>query len=317
MTSPPAGPPASPPLLQSPAALAALLLMPLFFATNLVVGRAAVAAISPWTLIFWRWFLAILILLPFAATALVGRRDLLAKNWRALLVLGFIVTVLCGGNVYVSLQFTSATNATLIYTTSTIMIVVLDALLARRPLPPAHIVGAVAGFAGIALIAVQGELGRLLNLSFNIGDLGILVAAIAWAAYSLMIRKSPLNALGPVPAFTAVALVGTLLLVPPMLWEAAHQGHLPAGAMAWTSVLILAIFPSVLAFILFQYCVRVVGAPVTAIFLYIMPVYGVVMALILLGEQLHLYHAVGFALVLGGVILATRPVNQPNGGPAR
>ena len=302
----PVQPPARTSLSSNPVAIAALLLTPLFFAVNLVLARASVATISPWTLAFWRWLFAVAILLPFAAAAMVRHRVILREQWKQLIILGGLLTVICGGNVYAALQYTTATNATLIYTTSTIMVVVLDAMLARRRLPAGQIIGAVAGFIGIALITLHGELHRLVDLSFNMGDLSVFLAALAWAIYSLMVRKGPLVQIGAVPAFAAIAIAGTVMLVPPMLWESAHGGHSPAGLHAWLAVLALAIFPSVLALIMFQYCVKVAGAPVTAMFLYLLPVYGVLMAVALLGEELHLYHGVGFVLILGGVMLATR-----------
>jgi drug/metabolite transporter (DMT)-like permease len=304
----PVQPPARTSLSSNPGAMAALLLTPLFFSMNLVVARASVASISPWNLAFWRWIIAVAILLPFATAAMIRHRAVLRAEWKQLIILGFLVTVACGGNVYVALQYTTATNATLIYTTSTIMVVVLAAMLERRRLPAGQIVGAVAGFIGIALITLHGELQRLIDLRFNIGDLSVFVAALAWAIYSLMVRKGPLMRIGAVPAFTAIAIVGTALLVPPLLWENLHGGHAPAGPQAWLAVLALAIFPSVLAFILFQYCVKVAGAPVTAMFLYLLPIYGILMSVALLGEELHLYHAVGFVLILGGVALASRPM---------
>lgn len=303
----PVQPPARTSLSSNPRAIAALLLTPLFFSMNLVVARASVATIPPWNLAFWRWLIAVAILLPFAAVAMHRHRAVLLAHWKQLIILGFLATVACGGNVYVGLQYTTATNATLIYTTSTIMVVVLAAMLERRRLPAGQIFGAVAGFLGIALITLQGELERLVDLRFNVGDLSIFGAALAWAVYSLMVRKGPLMQIGAVPAFTAIAMVGTALLVPPLLWENLHGGHAPAGLNAWFAVLTLALFPSVLAFILFQYCVKVAGAPVTAMFLYLLPIYGILMAVAFLGEELHLYHAVGFVLVLGGVVLASRP----------
>ncbi|WP_454684933.1 DMT family transporter [Ancylobacter moscoviensis] len=308
MTDPAPASPETPAASRSiePRALVALMAMPLFFATNLVIGRAVAGVVPPWSLAFWRWAVAVAILLPFAAPALLRRRDLLLGQWRRLSILGLLGMVICGGNVYVALGNTTATNATLIYTTSTIMIVVMDAVLARRKLPAIQLLGTLAGFAGIALIAVHGEPGRLLGLEFNTGDLGILVAAVSWAAYSLMLRSGPLTQLDALPGFTANAIAGTLLLAPFALWEMASGAPLPRTGEAWGAIVFLAIFPSVLAFGLFQYCVRVAGASVTANFLYLMPVYGVVLAVLLLGEELHLYHAVGFVLILGGVILATR-----------
>lgn len=298
----------SPPsFAQDPRALIALLAMPLFFSTNLIVGRAVAEVVPPWSLAFWRWLITALLLLPFAGGGLLRHAAVLRREWRRLLVLGFLGMVLCGGNVYVALQHTSATNATLIYTTSTIMIVVLDALLKRRGMPAIQLAGSFAGFAGIALITVHGEPGRLLELEFNIGDLGILVAAVSWAIYSLMLRTGPLTQLGSMTAFGANVLAGTLLLAPFTLWEAVSGAPQPNTLEAWGAILFLAFFPSVLAFSLFLFAVRVAGAPVTATFLYLMPVYGVLLAVLVLGEELHLYHAVGFVLIIGGVVLATRP----------
>lgn len=295
------------PLRSNPRAIAALLVTPLLFSLNLVVARASVASISPWSLAFWRWLLAVAIMLPLAGAAMYRHRMVLKAEWKQVFILGFLLTVVCGGNVYYGLQYTTATNATLIYTTSTIMVVVLDAMLARRPLPAGQIIGAIAGFAGIALITLHGELGRLVELQFNIGDLSVFGGALAWAIYTLMIRKGPLVQIGAIPAFAAIAIAGTLLLVPPTLWESFHGGHGPVGMHAWLAVLALAIFPSVLALILFQYSVKVAGAPVTAMYLYLLPIYGILMAVVMLGEELHLYHLVGFVLVLGGVALASRP----------
>lgn len=308
-------PPGPPGLLHDPWALAALLAMPLFFSTNLIVGRAVVDLVPPWSLAFWRWLLAAAVLLPLTAGALMRHRDLLRREWAHILLLGFLGMVLCGGNVYVALGHTTATNATLIYTTSTLMIVVLDALLKRRRLPKIQLLGSLAGFAGIALITVHGEPGRLLGLQFNSGDLGILVAAIAWAAYSLMLRQGPLTQLGGQTAFAANAIAGTLLLAPMALWEATTGASTPATLEAWGAIAFLAVVPSVLAFGLFQFAIKSAGAPVTANFLYLMPVYGVLLAVLLLGEELHLYHGVGFVLILGGVILATRR-RDPSPRPA-
>ncbi|HSI38947.1 MAG TPA: DMT family transporter [Xanthobacteraceae bacterium] len=287
--------------------LVALVAMPLFFVSNLIIGRDAVGIVPPWSLAFWRWSLASLMLLPFAGAALYEHRDLLRAQWRSLALLGFLAMILCGGLVYVALLYTTATNATLIYTTSTIMIVVMDAVLARRPLPALQVAGAAAGFLGIAVITLQGDVQRLLHLSFNIGDLGIMAAAISWAAYSLLLRKGPLTRIGTLPAFTAIAIVGAVELLPFMLWEVARGAPVPQGLAGWGPILVLAFVPSVLAFGLFQYCVRVAGASVTALFLYLLPPYGVILAVVFLGEQLHPYHGVGLALILGGVVLATRP----------
>ncbi len=301
-------------LLRRPVLLAALLAMPLFFTSNLIVGRAVVGVVSPWQLAFWRWLFALLLLLPIALPELLRHRHVLLSQWKPILVMGAIVMVICGGNTYFALAYSTATNATLIYATSNIMVVVLEAVLMRQRLPPLRILGACAGFFGIVLITLEGDLGRLLGLSFNVGDLLFLLAAVSWAVYALMLRSGPLVHIGTVPTFAAINIAGVLLLAPAALLESQMGAPGPVGMTAWGAIFFLSTIPSAVVFLMFQYCTREAGPSITAMFGYLMPVYGVMLSVLLLDEHLHLFHAVGFVLILGGVILATRgPAPAPAG----
>jgi drug/metabolite transporter (DMT)-like permease len=107
-----------------------------------------------------------------------------------------------------------------------------------------------------------------------------------------------------------IAVVGALSLVPPMLYEAVVLDAVPTGGRAWLSILALAIVPSVLAYGIYQIGVKAVGPSVTGVFLYLIPVYGAVLAALLLGESFHPYHATGLVLVVAGVVLATDPFRK-------
>jgi drug/metabolite transporter (DMT)-like permease len=292
---------------------ALLALMPLFFASNLVIGRASTELVEPWTLAFWRWTLAALILLPFAWTGI-------AENWsrfravvREIVILGVLGMLICGGLVYVSLHATTATNATLLYTSSTLFIVLLDAAYFRHPLTPVRAAGLVIGFLGVATIVLRGELARLITLDLNWGDLGIAVCALSWAIYSVMLKADSLRRLPTLPLFAVIAVAGALTLVPPMLYEAIALGAAPTDGRAWASILALAIIPSVLAYGIYQIGIKAVGPSVTGVFLYLIPVYGVLLAALALGESFQPYHAVGLVLVVAGVVLATDPFRRRAG----
>jgi drug/metabolite transporter (DMT)-like permease len=292
---------------------ALLALMPLFFASNLVIGRASTGLVEPWTLAFWRWMIATLLLLPFAWRELAAEWRGLLRVSGDLLILGVLGMLICGGLVYVSLHATTATNATLLYTGSTLVIVVLDAIYFGALLTPVRIAGLIVGFLGVATIVLQGEPMRLITLELNWGDLGIAVCSISWAIYSVMLKKERLRRLPSVALFAAISLAGALTLAPPMLYEAVAFGAVPSGSRAWLSILALAIIPSVLAYGIFQIGVREVGPSVTGVFLYFIPVYGVVLAALSLGESFHVYHALGLVLVVGGVVLATDPFRRSTG----
>ena len=287
-----------------------LLAMPLFFVSNLVIGRAVTHAVEPATLAFWRWLLASLILLPFAWRGLAEHRARFIALWRELLALGVLGMLVCGALVYLSLRYTTASNAALIYTASAILIVMLEALFFRERLSPARIAGALIGFAGVAVIILHGELSRLLNLQFNIGDLGMAFCAAAWAIYSVLLKKPDLKALPTLPLFAAIAIAGTLAVAPFMLYEFFSVGALPHGREQWIAIVALALFPSVIAFGLFQLLVKFAGPSPTGMAMYLLPAYGVALAVVTLGEQLYAYHAIGLALVLAGITLATNPFRR-------
>jgi len=213
--------------------------------------------------------------------------------------------ILCGGLVYVGLKTTTATHGALIYASSSIMIVLIDAVAYRKPMSLATAAGALIGFTGVAVIVLEGELGRFIHLEFNRGDLVIAVSAFSWAVYSVLLKRERLTKLGTLPLFAMIALAGSALLVPPMLYEVVVFGAFPSGLEAWAMIVALAIFPSVLAFGLYQYGVKRVGPSVIGVYLYLLPPFGALLAWLTLGERLYPYHAVGMALILAGVVLAT------------
>jgi drug/metabolite transporter (DMT)-like permease len=283
-----------------------LAVMPLFFSSNLVLGRAAVETVDPFTLAFFRWGLAAAILVIIAWVALRAHLDALRAQWRALLILGFLGMWLCGAIVYLALQVTTATNATLIYTASPIFVLLIEA--ARgRPIGKREMAGIAAALAGVGIIVFKADLGAFLTFRFNLGDLGILVCAFAWAVYSVVLKRKGLRDLPTLPVFTAIAVVGAVTLLPFMAIESLALARFPHTLSAWASILALAIVPSILAFGAYQYGVKAVGPAITAIFMYLLPVYGVAMAVFFLGEALAPFHLLGMALVVAGVVLATAP----------
>lgn len=293
-----------------------LAVMPLFFSSNLVIGRAAVESVGPWTLAFLRWSIAGSILLPFAYAALRAHAADIRANGRQILLLGFLGMWICGGGVYMSLQATTATNGTLIYGTSTVFVLLIEAM-RGRPVQPRQVLGIGAAMLGIAVIVLRADLARLWALSFNWGDLGILFAAFSWAVYSVALKAAPLQRIPTLPLFTAIIFAGALLLAPVMLWEVATIGPPPPTVQAWSSILGLATVSSILAFGLYQIGVKTVGPTLTSVFLYLLPPYGVTLAVVFLGETFQTYHLWGMLLVVAGVVTATLPASLlTRGAPA-
>ncbi len=283
------------------------LLTPIFFSTNLIFGRGITGEIAPFTTAFLRWAGSAAIIFPFV----YAERDLclafVRANRRLWLVLGFLGMGICGGFVYWALTLTTASNATLIYTTSSLFIILLQWLLHGRRMRQGEFVGMLIAFAGVSVIVLKGDVDALRHFSFNIGDLGILVAAVAFAIYSLLLRHPAAKTMPSLPLFGLLALSGALVLAPPALYEVVNGGLLPDSASDWTKLAGIIAFASLAAFYCFTHTVRVFGPAVAGITLYLMPPMSILMAVVFLGETFERYHAVGIVLVMGGVILATAP----------
>ncbi|MGE0499775.1 MAG: DMT family transporter [Rhizobiaceae bacterium] len=289
-------------------AIAVMLLAPLMFSTNLIFGKSAVEEIAPFTLAFVRWALVAAILAPLLARERVALASLLRRDWPLVVLLGFLGMWICGALVYVAIAHTSATNGTLIYTTSPAIIILLEAALSGRRIGAREAVGCVIAFLGVAVIVLRGDASALLRLEFNIGDLLFVASAFAWAVYSILYRSSRLATLSTPALLGIVAAAGALIVLPFAAWEFIAGDPMPVTASAWQGIAGIVIVASLLAFSAFQFGVRVLGPSVAGIFMYLLPPYGVLLAATVLGEAFETYHALGIALVLGGIVLATFPL---------
>ncbi|MCB5202020.1 DMT family transporter [Neorhizobium sp. T786] len=285
-------------------------LVPVFFSTNMIFGRGIIGEVAPYTTAFLRWSGSSLLVLPFiyadrrAVTAFVRHHFWL---WLALGGLGMGI---CGGFVYWSLTYTTAANGTLIYTTSSLFIILFQWMFSGRSIGARELTGMALAFAGVVTIVLRGDLSALLDLNFNVGDFGILVAAVSFAIYSILLKRPALQKLKPLSLFGILAISGALVLLPPTVFEFVNDGALPASASAWWKIAGMITLASLAAFYCFQQTVRVFGPTQAGVTLYLMPPVAIVMAIVFLGESFEPYHAVGILLVLGGVLLATVPKRE-------
>ena len=280
-------------------------LVPLFMSSNLVLGRGIAGEVSPFATAFIRWFGAVLIMLPFLYRYWPTLFSTLRQNAGLLFSLGFMHILVCGGGVYWALTHTTASNATLIYTTSPLFIILFERAFAGRKVATRELIGILIAFVGVMPIVLRGELSAVFDLQFNKGDLGMLVASMAFAVYSILLRTSGARAMPPLLLFTLVALVGSLLVLPIFIWEILQGGLLPHTTSAWSKLAGITLISSLANYIAFQHSVRVFGPPLAGTVLYTSTPASILLAVIFLGEDFKYYHAVGFVLVLGGVLLAT------------
>ena len=290
-----------------------MLIAPACFSSNLIFGRDVIEDVAPFTLAFLRWLLVALCLLPFVLAERTKIASVLAARGWLVLGLGFLGMWICGGMVYYALARTSATNGTLIYTTSPVMILLIEGLVRGRAIGLREAAGAAVAFCGIVVIVLRGDAGALLALRFNAGDLLFVAAALSWSVYSVALRSPAFAGVSNLSLLAVLAAAGAALLLPVAAWEFATGEPMPQTFAAWRGIAGIVLFASLLAFLGFQFGIRRLGATTASVFMYLMPPYGVLLAVVFLGERLEAFHLAGIALVMGGVILATFPAGWLRG----
>lgn len=281
-----------------------MMLPPLFWASNAVMGRAVAGTIPPIGLAFWRWVLGTLIVLPFAWTHL--RHDLraLRAGWKEVLLLGTLGIGIFNTFQYVALTSTTALNAVMLQSSMPVLIVLMSLLLFGDRVRAAQGAGIAVSLAGAATLVSRGDPAVLLGLRLNVGDLWMLAAVVVYAAYTTLLRRRP--AIHGLSFILVTFAIGAVELLPFYLWESLTQRPVEATLTTALAVGYVALFPSIVAYLCFNRVVELVGANTAGLIIHLVPVFGSLLAILFLGERLHWYHGVGIALIAAGIALATR-----------
>ena len=282
-----------------------LTLASLFWAGNWVVGRAMRNEMPPVAMGFWRWAVALLILLPFTAPELKRNWHLVRANWFTLTVLGSLGATLFNTMIYVGLQYTAATNGVLYNSVSPILIMLLSWLAFRERLGPLATVGVALSLAGVVVIVARGDPQILAALKLNHGDLWLIAAMFLWAIYTIVLRSRP-PGLSATAFLAAMLLLGLPVLLPFYLWEILVRGGFAASLPTVAALAYYGTLPSVVAYLFWNRGVAQIGPNKAGLFVHLMPVFGALLSVIFLGERLYAYHFAGAALIFGGIWLTTR-----------
>ncbi len=281
-----------------------LVLSVLFWSGNFVVARGIHEVISPVTLAFLRWALALVIFLPFTFRKLVQNRNVIIKHWGWIAILGLLSVACFSVFIYMALNETTVVNTALINSFYPVLIVIGSWVGFRDRITLRQGIGVFASLSGLMWILSKGRLSILLELRFAEGDLWTLAAGASWALYSVLLRKKP-QELDHFTFLAAMMVFGTFCLLPVFLWEIINTGLPRYLPQAFGGILYVAVFPSILSFLCWNKGVERVGANRAGIFVHLIPVFSILMAVILLGERLQSFHIPGMALIFSGIFLTT------------
>jgi len=278
-----------------------LVLPPLFWAGNVVLARGVVDLIPPVTLSFLRWAGALLFISPLTLHRVWRDRRRLLAGWRILLLTALLGIASFNTLLYTATRTTTALNCALMQSIMPVVIIVCCFFLYGERISLRQLLGVGLCCVGAAWIVLRGEPAALLRLDLVEGDVLMLVAIVSYALYSALLRRRP--QVHPLSFLTVIIALGTLMLVPLFVWELSRVEPPAVSLPVVGSVLYVAIFPSLVAYLCWNRGVERLGANRAGLFINLIPVFAAAMAVFFLGERFRGYHLFGMLLVVSGMVL--------------
>lgn len=283
-------------------AYAMLILVMLLWAGNSIVGRAVRGDVPPFTLAFVRWCGAFLILAPFAWRRLRADAAELRVHWRAVLALGLLGVAAFNALLYSGLRHTSATNAMMIQAAIPALVLLFDRLFfALRP-RVLQVVGVLMSTIGVGCVVAQGNVVALLNLHLGLGDALILGATLVWSLYTALLRLKP--RVDPQSFVAATFLIGAMAMLPLAVNEWLQGSTVHWGPTALGAFVYVALLPSLVAYFLYNRAVEILGAGRAGQLITLMPMFGALLAALLLAEPLRSFHFWAMGFIVAGILFA-------------
>ena len=281
-----------------------LVLTTLIWAGHSIVGRLAVGQIGPMTLTCLRWGLALIPILIVARPSL--RRDwpILRASWRYMAAMGTLGYTVFVALFYVAAHRTTALNLSIIQGAMPALVLIGARLFLGARFTALQALGALTTMLGVAAIAAQGDPARLAALAFNEGDVMIFIAVVLYAGYTIGLRKRP--RVSGLSLLAGMALAAFVTSVPLMIWEVASGGFIWPTAAGLATLVYVALGPAFISQVFFIRGVELIGPGRAGVFVDLVPVFGAIMAVVLLGERFAAYHVAALMLVVGGIAIAQR-----------
>ena len=283
-----------------------LFLSVLFWAGNFIVGKyASYYQIPPFSLNFYRWFFAWLILLPFTYKEIISKKNYILENYKFYILLGITSVTIFNSIVYYSLNFTQVISGVLMISTIPVMIMFISSILKIERTNIFQILGVICSFIGVILIITKANFDLLVNLDFNKGDLTMVVAMLSWATYSALLKKRK-HELSQLSLLEVIITFGLIFLIPIYITEYSLGFEITLNKPFILVLIYVVLFPGLAAFICWIKGISLIGPNRSGVFLHLMPILSALMAMIIFKEKFMLYHLLGAFFILSGIILSNR-----------
>ena len=279
---------------------------------NFIIARCLNESIPAVSLAFWRWVVAVIVFLPFALKPLITEWDILRKkNIFYLCITALLGITIFNTLIYFAGHTTTAINLSLISITFPVFIVILSRIFYGELITINKGVGIILVATGIVFLITKGTFSRLLNISFAIGDIWMLVAAIIFAVYSILLKRKPKQL--SIWAFQlSTFILGLIFLFPFFIWEYITASPVEFDTKTVSSILYVGIFASLSAFVLWNKAVMTVGPSKAAMIYYTLPLFSGILAYVFLKEDITILHLYSALLIVSGILTANFESKKPD-----
>lgn len=283
-------------------AYALLALATLFWAGNSIAGKLAVGHVSPMVIVTVRWLILMVALYALNRRQVAADWPVMRPRLAYLLFLGTLGFTGFSALLYYALIYTSAINSAILQGGMPFFIFCASFILFGSRVSVKQMIGFLISFFGVVAIAVRGDFSNLVELDINFGDALMLIAIISYGIYTAALRSKP--QVHWASLMVVLCLGGTLSSLPFLILEVVQGTIIVPDLRGWAVIAYIVLFPSLLGQVFHIRSVELIGANRAGLFANLLPVWGALLAVVLLGEAFHLYHAVALLLILAGIGLA-------------
>ena len=281
-----------------------------FWAGNFVVGKlASIYEVPPFSLNFYRWLFAWLILAPFTIPEILEKRNYIIKNYKLFIVLGVTSITVFNSIVYYSLNFTQVISGVLMISTIPVMIMLFSSILKIEKTNIFQIIGVIFSFAGVIMIITKANLEILKNLDFNKGDITMVIAMFSWALYSTLLKGKKYE-LSQISLLQVVITFGLIFLIPIYFIEFQIGFRIDLELPFILILSYVVLFPGLASFLLWIKGISMIGANRSGVFLHLMPILSAIMAMVFFSEKFMFYHILGACFIITGILLSNKKVKN-------
>ena len=287
-----------------------LVLTTLFWSGNFIVGKAASTYdIPPFSLNFYRWLFAGLILLPFTFKEILNKKSYIFNNIGFFIILGITSITIFNSTVYYSLYYMQVISGVLMISTIPVWIMFISSILGIEKTNKFQIFGVILSLIGVLFIITKSDMNIIKNLAFNRGDLIMAIGMFAWALYSALLKKKSYD-ISQITLLEVVIITGLIFLIPIYIIEMNFGNQIVLGKPFILTLTYVVLFPGLASFFFWIKGISIIGANRAGVFLHLMPVFGSIMAIILFDEKFMFYHLLGAVFIIGGITLSNKKIKD-------